>query len=150
MSTILKTLKKLEEEKSVLDQKLDLKGMVLKEDVAYPKALENERRRFSLIVAMVIGLLIMGGAAFYHWIPTYRVPTPSKRIVTKTPMQQIPLPKRSPKPRTFEGVSMAGIPNREKETTAKPEQAFAFFKQLGTKLPAIKPLTPKQPISSKP
>ncbi|MDP7556599.1 MAG: hypothetical protein QF687_01790 [Nitrospinaceae bacterium] len=36
MSTILKTLKKLEEEKSVLDQKLDLKGMVLQEDAIYP------------------------------------------------------------------------------------------------------------------
>mgnify|MGYP003332923182 CR=1 FL=1 len=37
MSTILKTLKKLEEEKSVLEKRLDLKDMVLQEeDSSYP------------------------------------------------------------------------------------------------------------------
>ena len=37
MSTILKTLGKLEEEKSLLNQKLDLEQMLLKEDSSYPK-----------------------------------------------------------------------------------------------------------------
>ena len=59
MSTILKTLKKLEEEKSILDQKLDLKGMALKEEVTYSKVLENERLKF-LIAAMVTIICIFG------------------------------------------------------------------------------------------
>jgi hypothetical protein len=65
MSTILKTLKKLEEEKSVLDQKLDLKGMVLQEDAIYPKAVKAERRGFFLIKAIVLGLLIAGADGYY-------------------------------------------------------------------------------------
>jgi len=40
MSTILKTLRKLEEDKNTLDQKLDLKGMLLKED-SLPKNQSN-------------------------------------------------------------------------------------------------------------
>ena len=150
MSTILKTLKKLEEEKSVLDQKLDLKEMILKEEKAYPKAVEHERRRFFLIVAMVTAVLIVGGVALNYWAPTHKVSAPSNRIITKTLAQQTPLPERLQKPRTFEGISMEGIPNSEKETMAKPEQALAFFKQLVTTLPAPEPPAPKQPKNNKP
>ena len=105
MSTILKTLKKLEEEKTVLDQKLDLKEMVLKEDSVYLKAVSNERNRFFLIVAMLTGILLMGGATFFYWTPNNEVQTESRLIANKIPAQQKPLPKSWSKPRTFEGVS---------------------------------------------
>ena len=139
MSTILKTLKKLEEEKSILDQKLDLKGMALKEEVTYSKVLENERLRF-LIAAMVTIIFIFGGIVFYYWVTNNQTTSQPKHVLNQ--IQQKPLPKSSPKLRTFEGISMALIPGNKKETKVKPEQDFAFPDQKTTKLP----FTPK-PIS---
>ena len=149
MSTILETLKKLEEEKSVLDQGLDLKGMVLKEEAVYPKALGNDRHRFFLIGTIVTGLLIVGGTAFYYWAAIHKVPAQFRHAVTKTPKQQTLLPKKLPKLRTFEGVSMAGIPGSKKKTPVKPEQDLAFSRQVVTK-PAAESLASKQPTASKP
>ena len=55
MSTILKTLKKLEEEKSVLEKRLDLKDMVLQEeDNSYAISSLNSSPRF-----------VWGGALFF-------------------------------------------------------------------------------------
>ena len=110
MSTILKTLRKLEEEKSILDQKLDLKEMLLKEDAVFPKSIKPDRHNLFLLIAMVMGLLIAGGTAFYHWwAPNYEVPSLPKHAPNKIPPQQTPLFKDSSRLRTFEGVPMAAI-----------------------------------------
>ena len=89
MSTILKTLKKLEEEKSILDQKLDLKGMALKEKVTYSKVLENERLRF-LIAVMVTIIFIFGGIVFYYWVTNNQTTSQTKHVLNQ--IQQKPLP----------------------------------------------------------
>ena len=46
MSTILKTLKKLEEDKRLLEKDLDLKELVLQEDQKLPVMLEISRKIF--------------------------------------------------------------------------------------------------------
>jgi hypothetical protein len=63
MSTILSTLKKLEEEKSVLEKNIDLKGLLLQgqEEPIYPQAIENESRKWGVIGGLIIGGILLGG-----------------------------------------------------------------------------------------
>ena len=67
MSTILKTLKKLEEEKSVLEKRLDLKDMVLQEeDSSYPISSLKTYPRF--IWGGTLFLTGVAVTAFWLWV----------------------------------------------------------------------------------
>ena len=124
MSTILKTLRKLEEDKNTLDQKLDLKGMLLKEDITPQKSTKSDRRKFFLLTAMVTGLLI-AGVVFYHWAPNYQTPNSPKHILNKTPTQQTIPFKDSSRPRAFEGVPMTAISSNELVSKAEPNKSLS-------------------------
>ena len=124
MSTILKTLRKLEEDKNALDQKLDLKGMILKEDVTSEKSIKSDRRKFFLLIAMVTGLLI-AGVVFYHWAPNYETPSSPKHVLNKTQTQQTIPFKDSSRPRAFEGVPMTAISSNELVSKAEPNKSLS-------------------------
>ena len=124
MSTILKTLRKLEEDKNTLDQKLDLKGMLLKEDTSSQKSIKSDRRKFFLLTAMVTGLLI-AGVVFSHWAPNYETPSSPKHILNKTPTQQTIPFKDSSRPRAFEGVPMTAISSNELVSKAEPNKSLS-------------------------
>ena len=124
MSTILKTLRKLEEDKNTLDQKLDLKGMLLKEDTSSPKSIKSDRRKFFLLTAMVTGLLI-AGVVFYHWAPNYETPSSPKHVLNKTPTQKTVPFKDSSRPRAFEGVPMTAISSNELVSKAEPNKSLS-------------------------
>ena len=138
MSTILKTLRKLEEEKSILDQKLDLKGMLLKEDTAYPKSIKSERLKFFLLMTMVAGLLIAGGAVFPYWPSSQEVSSSRKHVLNKTPVQQPPPFKDLSRLRAFEGVPMAAISSNELASKPKPNK-YLSSKQVAKLLPEEAP-----------
>ena len=125
MSTILKTLRKLEEEKNTLDQKLDLKGMLLKEDPAYPKSIKSERLKFFLLMTMVAGLLIAGGAVFPYWPSSQEVSSSRKHVLNKTPVQQPPPFKDLSRLRAFEGVPMDAVSSNEFTTKTKPNERLS-------------------------
>jgi len=124
MSTILKTLRKLEEDKNTLDQKLDLKGMLLKEDTSSQKSIKSDRRKFFLLTAMVTGLLI-AGVVFYHWAPNYETPSSPKHVLNKTPTQKTVPFKDSSRPRAFEGVPMTAISSNELVSKAEPNKSLS-------------------------
>jgi len=124
MSTILKTLRKLEEDKNTLDQKLDLKGMLLKEDMTSQKSIKSDRRKFFLLTAMVTGLLI-AGVVFYHWAPKHEIPSSPKHVLNKTPTQKTVPFKDSFRPRAFEGVPMAAISSNELVSKAEPNKSLS-------------------------
>ena len=123
MSTILKTLRKLEEDKNTLDQKLDLKGMLLKEDNTNKKSIKSDRRKFFLLTAMVTGLLI-AGVVFYHWAPNYETPSSPKHVLNKTQTQQTIPFKDSSRHRPFEGVPMTAISSNELVSKAEPNKSL--------------------------
>ena len=59
MSTILKTLKKLEEDKRLLEKDLDLKELVLQEDQKLPVTLEITRKNFLITGLFLAGIIVV-------------------------------------------------------------------------------------------
>jgi hypothetical protein len=59
MSTILKTLKKLEEDKRLLEKDLDLKELVLQEDQKLPVTLEFSRKNFLMTGLILAGIIVV-------------------------------------------------------------------------------------------
>ena len=130
MSTILKTLRKLEEEKNILDQKLDLKEMLLQEETIDAQTIQTERRTFFIILSVVVVLFIAGGIIFYQSVPTDKITTPAIHIPAKILPQ--PLSKDSSKLGPFEGVSMSVIPSEEEilKPTIKEADKFSTSNNL--------------------
>jgi|TARA_B110000196_G_scaffold7431_1_gene6525 hypothetical protein len=130
MSTILKTLRKLEEEKNILDQKLDLKEMLLQEETIDAQTIQTERRTFFIILSVVVVLFIAGGIIFYQSVPTDKITTPAIHIPAKILHQS--LSKDSSKLGPFEGVSMSVIPSEEEilKPTIKEADKFSTSNNL--------------------
>ena len=59
MSTILKTLKKLEDDKRLLEKDLDLKELVLQEDQKLPVTLEISRKNFMMTGLILAGIIVV-------------------------------------------------------------------------------------------
>lgn len=122
MSTILKTLKKLEEEKSILDRKVDLKELVLKDDLS--GVLEEESGSRPWLVAVLVILSFALGAFWVYSRAGDEPRTPpvasgknlEKSQAIAPPMQKAVLPALPPT-----GIPLANIP--ETEEGADPLEA---------------------------
>ncbi len=90
MSTILNTLKKLEEEKSVLDRSLNLKGLVLQTDRAvYPRQEKEPGNHARGLVVLIIAGIVVGVSLGVYFNPTDKASakniTPAKQVQTSAP-----------------------------------------------------------------
>jgi len=119
MSTILKTLKKLEEEKSVLEKGLDLKELVLQdEEKLFFDSPSEAPRKILLISAIVFSGIAFG--LFWAW----KGNPPENQIVRVSPPNtgyfKNPAPVKNQYATPVPGIPLSNIPEQ-----AKPYQGFA-------------------------
>lgn len=96
MSTILNTLKKLEEEKSVLEKKIDLKSLLIQgQDTPYSQMSDADSRKKGMIGGLIIGCVLIGGLmAYLSNAPTTGLPE-AKSAFVQQPVMQAPIPKKT-------------------------------------------------------
>jgi hypothetical protein len=96
MSTILNTLKKLEDEKSVLEKKIDLKSLLIQgQDTLYPQVSDADSRKKKAIGGLIIGCALLGGIMiFLSNTPTTYLPE-AKSVFAQKPVAPAPIPKKT-------------------------------------------------------
>jgi hypothetical protein len=129
MSTILKTLRKLEEEKSLINEKLNLEEMLLKEDSSYTK-LGSSQWKFFLLIGIVAIFLTAMGVIFYPPAPNYEVSIFKSHSPKEKAIQQTIESPDSPKFQTFEGIPMAAISSNELASNPKKKLRSKPFNKL--------------------
>jgi hypothetical protein len=113
MSTILNTLKKLEEEKSVLEKNVNLKGLLLQgQETVYPRFERQASRNWSPLGGMVAaGVLVAGLAAYFFY---FSEPKVNRAESIKLPDQAFPVPRVNKMPEKVAaspGIPLSGIPD---------------------------------------
>jgi hypothetical protein len=83
MSTILETLKKLEEDKRLLEKDLNLKELVLREDQKRHVIVKIPHKRF-IVVGLILMTISVAALIYWKWSPaknevTHFVPVPSEQ-----------------------------------------------------------------------
>jgi len=77
MSTILNTLKKLEEEKSVLEKNIDLRELLLQgQEGAYPQAGQAAPGKWGRLLGLILAGGLLGALAVYLIYPEQQRPVP--------------------------------------------------------------------------
>ena len=128
MSTILKTLKKLEEDKRLLEKDLDLKELVLQEDQKLPVTLEISRKIF-LITGLILAGIIVVTLVFFG-----RPPVKNEEVYTS----QVP---QGEKPASI--VRKEDVPTLGISLSNIPEQR-QHYKERARKTPP--PIIKKAPV----
>ena len=120
MSTILNTLKKLEEEKSVLEQPLDIKGMVTQGDMGSSSSVFRITSLIKWVAVSLLCVVIMAGSWYYFF--------KQKNTTSPEPVKVVSLPdpallissKSQAELKSISGISMAGIPLKKVSPKLQP------------------------------
>jgi hypothetical protein len=110
MSTILETLKKLEEDKRLLDKDLDLKELVLREDHKPHKSLKISGKKFMSAGWVITGILI-GLALVWGLKPSAKNET--TYFSQANPAQKLPLAYKKESATTV-GIPLSNISEQER------------------------------------
>ena len=123
MSTILKTLKKLEEEKNILRHKGDLKELVLQGDEGDTLHGSSAGLESWIWIAggVLFGVLITGGLFYFSQpdIPTSPLPKTASGEIAKRPLAVSKSVDKTT--RTVPGIPLENIPEREMPLDLAPE-----------------------------
>lgn len=111
MSTILNTLKKLEEEKSVLEKNVNLKGLLLQgQETIYQQVEDTQSQKWRTVGGLVVGCVLLGGLMVYlTGSSTIDLPE-TKPVLASKPASPPPKTNRPfIQPKTSPGFPLAGI-----------------------------------------
>jgi len=147
MSTILKSLKKLEEEKSVLDKNLGLKHLVVQDEMDSSFSFfSGKARRWGLGIALVLGGIALGGVVV-SWLqekPAAPVMPAPQISGAATPVKPSPDPAASGT--VFFGVPMASIPEPAPARTNRSESSLGMSRPVTQTPPAA--IVPAPPVET--
>jgi hypothetical protein len=142
MSTILNTLKKLEEEKSVLEKNVNLKGLLLQgQESTFPRFARQTPRRLGLLGGgIAVGVLFAGLAIYYF---SFSEPDLNRAENMLSPEKALSVPKITPpleKATASPGIPLSGVP----ETAPADEDDFLmdeefFGPESASPLPTVSP-----------
>lgn len=129
MSTILNTLKKLEEEKSVLEKNINLKGLLLQgQDSVYPQAAERASRKWGAVGGLIIGGILLGGLFVYFFnFSKTTTPETNKAFALNQPPSATVVKKPVQKTKSYPGFPLARIPETTADEAMDPLEYDDFF-----------------------
>lgn len=152
MSTILKSLKKLEDEKSVLDKSIDLQSLVIqREPVESAWHLPSPQQILAITAVVATGLVLAG-----LWVAGVFESKPAP-VQQATAIVPVPAPQKNNVPRrpVYEGIALASIPSVSppvpslpKQTAKKPKRPQSVPSTLQETKPVQK--TPPQAPATNP
>jgi len=144
MSTILNTLKKLEEEKSVLEKNINLKGLLLQgQEPAFPRLERHAPRNWGLLGGLIAGGGLLAGGVIYFL--SLNEPRLNRMENTSLPNQaSVPerVKKLQQKAAASPGIPLAGIPEHEPDDEDDFLMDEDFFGPEDALSPAIKAPAP--------
>jgi len=149
MSTILNTLKKLEEEKSVLEKNIDLKGLLLQgQNSVYPQSGERASRKWGAVGGLIIGGVLLGGLVVYFFnSSTSATPETKKTFALNQPSSTAVVEKPLEKAKSYPGFPLARIPENTPDVVTDPLEYDDFF---GPEDALTLPLEPPPPAIVEP
>lgn len=130
MSTILNTLKKLEEEKSVLEKNINLKGLLLQgQETTYPQMERSAQGKWGLLGGMIIGGVLLGGLVvyFFPWSEPVSLEAGKPFVLKNKPSSLQGVKKPLEKVASNPGIPLAGIPELEPLVSDDPLMDEEFF-----------------------
>jgi hypothetical protein len=142
MSTILKTLKKLEEDKRLLEKDLDLKELVLKEDQKLPVTLEISRKIFLMTGLILAGVIVV--TLVFFWRPSVKN---EEVYFSQEPQEKKPASILRKEDVPTLGISLSNIPEQRQHYEERARKSPPPIIKKAHVREIFQPITEPEPFS---